>query len=120
MNKEEKKAINEFNKLLADFKGLSKLDLWYEIDAEKQNELYNKLYPLLNLIDKQQKEIEELKIQLRTQNGFCYFAHQQIMKNYISKDKIREKIEELKEIADEDNTDIYIKIDTLEELIEEN
>lgn len=51
MNEEEKKAIDEFNKLLDDFKGLSKLSLWYEIDAEKQNELYNKLSPLLNLIE---------------------------------------------------------------------
>ena len=40
-------------------------------------------------------------------------------KNYISEDKIREKIEELKEIADEDNPDAFIKIDVLEELLED-
>lgn len=39
-------------------------------------------------IEKQQKEITKLKIQLQTQKGFLYFAHKQIMKSdYISKDK---------------------------------
>ena len=40
-------------------------------------------------------------------------------KNYISKDKIIEKINQLKEIADEDNPDIFTKIDAYEELLEE-
>lgn len=40
--------------------------------------------------------------------------------NYISADKIRKIIEDLKEIADEDNSEIYIKIDAYEELLEEN
>lgn len=39
--------------------------------------------------------------------------------NYISKDKIREKIEKLKEIADEDNMDEFIKISVLQDLLKE-
>ena len=37
---------------------------------------------------------------------------------YIHKSKIKEKIEELKEIADEDNITEFIKIDILQELLE--
>lgn len=42
-----------------------------------------------------------------------------IDKNYISKSLVKEKIEELKEIADEDNKDEYIKIQVLQELLGE-
>lgn len=42
-----------------------------------------------------------------------------IDKNYISKSLVKEKIEELKEIADEDNQDEYIKIQVLQELLRE-
>ena len=74
---------------------------------------------LKKVIEKQQKEIEELKHNrdeykeeyIKLLNARYY--------NYISKDKIREKIEGLKEIADEDNPDIYIKIDGYEELLED-
>ena len=40
-------------------------------------------------------------------------------KEFIPKSKIREKIEELKERADEDNLDDFIKIDILQELMED-
>ena len=36
----------------------------------------------------------------------------------VPKDKIREKIEKYKEIADEDNRDYFIKIEELKELLE--
>ena len=48
-----------------------------------------------------------------------YYKEKAKNKECISKDKIREKIEKLKEIADEDNPDDYIKIDAYEELLEE-
>lgn len=39
-------------------------------------------------------------------------------KDYIPKQVIRDKIEKLREIADEDNREEYIKIDILKELLE--
>lgn len=133
MTSEEKRAIDEFNRLLADFKGLSKLSLWYEIDAEQQNELYNKLYPLLNLLDNQQKEIEELmKIcdSYKNASDHCAENFLEVIKpNYISKGKIRETIRhynnELEHIKNgeefENEKPMYYwgKV-ALEELLEEN
>lgn len=40
------------------------------------------------------------------------------LEDYIEKDKIREKIDKYKEIADEDNRDYFIKIEELKELLE--
>lgn len=40
------------------------------------------------------------------------------IENSIPKEKIKKKIEEYKEIADEDNRDYFIRIDTLQELLE--
>ena len=74
-----------------------------EIKKEK-----NRIMELAELLDKQENEIKFLEGELEIQEGCS-----------ISKDKIREKIEGLKEIADEDNPDIYIKIDGYEELLEE-
>lgn len=42
------------------------------------------------------------------------------IENSVSKEVIEKKIEEYKEIADEDNKDYFIRIDTLQELLEEN
>lgn len=41
-----------------------------------------------------------------------------LRQEYIPKSKVKEKIEELKEIADEDNQDEYIKIQVLQDLLE--
>ena len=92
---------------------------------------------ILNLADKQQKEIEEKNVainkmskdisrqlkgieKLNFENHMLKKWNEQLDKNCISKDKIKEKIEQLKEIADEDNLDVFTKIDVLEELLEEN
>lgn len=40
------------------------------------------------------------------------------IENSIPKEKIKKKIEEYKEIADEDNRDFFIRIETLEELLD--
>lgn len=42
-----------------------------------------------------------------------------LQKDYIPTSLVKEKIEELKEIADEDNKDEYIKIQVLQELLRE-
>lgn len=49
-----------------------------------------------------------------------YWRKDKVDKYFVSKNKIREKIKELEEIADEDNLEEYAKIDVLEELLEEN
>lgn len=51
--------------------------------------------------------------------NFIVIRKEKFENNYIPKSKIKEKIEELKEIADEDNLDEFIKIGVLKQLLEE-
>lgn len=84
------------------------------IDREKQ---YSDFYE--DLCNKQQKVIKGLKKNIDE----CKEEHLESLNarynNFISKAEIKDKISQLKEIADEDNSDIYIKIDAYEELLEE-
>lgn len=86
-----------------------------EIKHQRQQRKYWR-----DIFYEQQKEIKELhkeinqRIKLKLENEKC------AEKDFVYKGKIKEKIEELKEIADEDNPDIYIKIDAYQELLEEN
>ena len=129
MSEEEKKAIEYIKEFKNEvFEGVGNKSIMAKnIDI------------LLNLIEKLQKEIKHQKQQRKYWRDNFYEQQEEIevlkedldkkvkaldiaMSNpdYISKDKIREKIEQLKEIADEDNLDVYTKIDVLEELLEEN
>ena len=90
---------------------------------------------ILNLIEKQQKEIEELKeenkqYKIQEDLTFKCLEKTKYMSNYISKDKIREKIENLENYIQENSDeqgywgsehqeDIYAKIEILEELLGE-
>lgn len=58
---------------------------------------------LLNLIEKQQKEIEELKYKYK-KYGKVLFTEDAIKENYVSKNEIREKIKEL------ENQKVSIKV----------
>lgn len=115
-------------------------------DMKYLDDMANRMNILLNLIEKLQKEIKHQKQQRKYWRDIFYeqqkeikeltldleemtksnnhklenWVHKNILNSYISKAKIRKKIEELKEIADEDNLDIYIKIDVYQELLEEN
>ena len=51
--------------------------------------------------------------------NFVVIRKEKLENNFIKKSKVKEKIEELKEIADEDNQDEYIKIQVLQELLRE-
>lgn len=91
-----------------------------EIKHQRQQRKYWR-----DIFYEQQKEIKELTLDLEemtksNNHKLENWVHKNILNSYISKYKIREKIEELKEIADEDNPDIYIKIDAYQELLEEN
>lgn len=80
---------------------------------------YIKIEQLLNLIEKQQKELEDLKEKHKITEQMNENLIE-ALKDSISKDKIKTKIKELNEIADEDNLEEYAKIDVLKELLEEN
>lgn len=97
MSEEEKKAIETL-----------------EIEGTENN--YLEVRILLNLVEKQQKEIERLKkdnIQV-IYGGRRFGTEGMVVKDYISKDKIREKI---KEIHNKGTFDAEI---VLTKLLEEN
>ena len=88
MNEEEKKAIND----LIDIKEFGNLSNYLDLRKEQLNSIDIALY----LIDKQQKEIKELKKPkyiINCETG----SVTKIDNDFISKDKIRDKIKELEE-----------------------
>ena len=77
---------------------------------------------ILNLIEKQQKEIENLKELMAHKNGYTKQLEEDLFENasnyVVSKDKIREKIKELDEKWHVLYRDSEVK-DILKELLEE-
>ena len=85
MSEEEKKAIETIEELLRSDEPICEDMLKHqEIDAMRK---------LLNLIEKQQKEIEEIKEEYKNEQ----LAELKELNNYIRKDKIRKKIKELED-----------------------
>lgn len=127
MNEEEKNAINFFKKLEFD-----EYEWWYdgeEYETREETEIvFEKAQKtILNLIDKQQEEIEELKRDYEIitddmkNHNVVYTDMPEFEERYISKDKIRDKIEQL-----EKEKDLYFekqiiqgKINLLKELLGE-
>ena len=72
-------------------------------------------------LEKRLKEKENIvkKSRLEAQKYFDMLMEVEYGRDTIPKQKIRDKIEELKEIADEDNKEEFIKIDVLKELLGE-
>ena len=95
----EKKAIEELKSFINDKDCI----YWIGKNGEEAVKI------ILNLIENQQKEIEELK---KYEEGYKLLSYG--LDNYISKDKIRAKIEEYKRIEEKE-----IEVDTLQELLEE-
>lgn len=83
MSDEERKAIKEVNH----FKELTRY--WQEEEYEEK-EIAGYIEIILNLIEKQSKEIEELKEKNE-------YLPNWVSKKYVSKDKIKAKIEEIDE-----------------------
>ena len=130
MSEEEKQAIEMLEKFITEHK---------LFNIKSADNLENNIKILLNLIEKQQKEIEELKTITREYESYkCgegnkiviaskeYFINgffEDFLNGYISKDKIREKIELLelkKAFSDEFTEEFYLsQIDLLKELLEE-
>ena len=92
MNEEEKKAIEVFKNLVDDLDGDED---WANIVLNKEE--LKSLRTIKNLIAKQQKEIEELKKPRYIYNSKTEEITQiPINKNYISKDKIKDMLEEIR------------------------
>ena len=123
--KEAKKIINDFIKAMKPVFIVVNND---EINANLKKVEIEALETVLQALEKLQKENKKLKTKNRTQKELTELAREvtteqvvstieEFEKDYISKDKIKEKIEEIKEIADEDNMDEFIKINVLEGLL---
>lgn len=117
MSEEEKKAIEELKKVRWCSLAIvvknedGKMDISYFTEKHKKT--------ILNLIEKQQKEIKELEKDNNHQwEERCRLTFD-IEKNFISKDKIREKIKEYKGLKEIDKMAYEEQIKPLQELLEE-
>lgn len=115
MSEDERKAIELIG-------GMVKLTSDYVEDRVIGPREVKALCIILDLIDKQQKEIDFFR-----NNNCCFestkqglYAIQLIPENYVPKDKIKEKIEELKNRKIGASTGIFaVQVDILEELLGE-
>lgn len=116
MSEEEKKAIQCF-KLIKEGLENNGQEYWS----------FNTLNPkeietILNLLDKQQKEIEENQVLIDDikEHNIVYIDTPEFEEKFISKDKIREKIKELENKNEENKIELAKGIDTLNFDIIEN
>ena len=129
MSDEEKKAIE---KLSSKQNETTWVDTIRQIKREEINDAVitrqKYITTILNLIEKQQKEIEKLKQEMEErligrEEITKYEMGYEIENNYISKDKIRDKIKELENKKNCGNSivfwEISSQIDLLKELLEE-
>lgn len=104
MNEEEKQAIEKFDNLLRKHFEDKKIDVIDYLD-------YFEGATILNLIDKQQKEIKQLKDELKEERNFNKSALE-TLKECVHKDKIRKKIDlidkEYAEFIEKNKNDLYL------------
>ena len=105
MSDEEKKAIERIKR---------QLDTTYE---NRKNKLWYNIEIVLNLIDKQQKEIEELKKPKYLFNANTGKITTINNSEFISEDKIKAKIEEL-ERQEKEEPDAFLCKRVLQSLLE--
>ena len=107
LSDEEKKAIKYFYNLRATIDESNML-FDEDINVKCGNETIKQITLVLNLIEKQQKEIEELKNITKSYDSFLgdekiviadkkFFVTGYFQENFVRKDKIKAKIEELLE-----------------------
>lgn len=103
MSEEEKQAIQYLHNRRKELLEIISRDTEDTFDSAELEEEYN-IRIILSLIEKQQKEIEELKNKkdffVGTYGDLVELAKAEGTFNYISKDKIKEKIKELEEERD--------------------
>lgn len=106
MNDEEKKAVEFIRDLIA-------WDVRQDLCPNKEE--CKNLEIILNLIEKQQKEIDELQSYIKE----YLIPKSTINLLYVSKDKIREKIKEYKGLKEIDKMAYEEQIKPLQELLKE-
>lgn len=105
LSDEEKKAIKYFYNLRATIDESNML-FDEDINVKCGNETIKQITLVLNLIEKKQKEIEELKNIIKSYDSFLgdekiviadkkFFVNGYFQENFVRKDKIKAKIEEL-------------------------
>lgn len=123
LSDEEKKAIDILNYV----KNKTPFIFWYEEKPYNKKETIN---IILNLIEKQHKEIEELKNITKSYDSFLgtekiviadknFFVNGYFRENYVSKDKIKAKIKELekeKNIPQEMDFKAFYRIEDLKNI----
>lgn len=111
MSEDEKKAIEMLNKDIAEHKFFN---------IRQADNLEGNIEISINLIEKQQKEIDELKQLMTHKNEYTKKLEEDLYENasnyVVSRDKIRDKIKELYETKQYWNTEV---VDILKELLEE-
>ena len=142
LSDEEKKAIKYFYNLRATIDESNML-FDEDINVKCGNETIKQITLVLNLIEKQQKEIEELKNITKSYDSFLghekiviadkkFFCNGYFQENFVRKDKIKAKIEEYEQdvkdfeeywskdprkFKKEKSVDYY-KLEALKELLE--
>lgn len=91
MTDQEKKAIEEFKKL-KNYKQTYYGNTWFTVEVCADDEMKQNIDIISNLIEKQSKEIEELKEKYSKKLIEFQKEREWYEKNYISKNKIKEKI----------------------------
>ena len=108
MSEEEKEAVKYFYNLRAT---IDESNILFDEDiiVKCGKETIKQITTVLNLIEKQQKEIEELKNITKSYDSFLgdekiviadkkFFVNDYFQENFVRKDKIKAKIEEFKMI----------------------
>ena len=108
LSDEDKKAIKYFYNLRAT---IDESNMLFDINVKCGNETIKQITLVLNLIEKQQKEIEELKNITKSYDSFLgnekiviadkkFFVNGYFQENFVRKEKIKAKIEEFKIVRD--------------------
>lgn len=104
MNEEEKKTVNFFYNLRAT---IDESNMLFErdINVKHGKETIRQITIILNLIEKLQKENEELKRLMAHKNGYTKLLEEDLFENcenfVISKDRIKEQIKRYAELSDD-------------------
>jgi hypothetical protein len=107
MSEEEKEAIENIDLLVH---CLNYGEMKMTIASERQKEIAQELQMLLNLLNKQQKEIEDLN---EIKQQICneeLITQDYVKENFIAKDRIREILKDLDEFDD-----YFFNVSTLKE-----
>lgn len=128
MNEEEKKAIDIVENIKFKTYGVyNAKEMRDEIRFYQTEEEREAIDIVLNLIKRWRKEIEELTLDLEemtksNNHKEKNWVHKNILNSYISKDKIRKKLNYFEHSFDydDDGTSYELVIEVLDELLEEN